>query len=261
LKPAAEIIVVKIGGRAADREDRLRELCAEMAALGSGVRFLLVHGGGSEVTRISGAMGFRSIFKDGLRQTSPEEMDVVDMVLSGKVNKGLVRLCRLCGLPAVGVSGADGGMITGRPVDGAGDGNSRTAEVDSVDCRLLELLLSGGYLPVVSPASTDREGRGMNVNADGAAFALSAGLSASSLVFLSDVPGIMEGDRILAELTAAEAKELAGRGVVSGGMVPKVAASVEALSHGVQNVIIGEYGQAGALRGLLSRKIGTRIRG
>jgi acetylglutamate kinase len=182
------------------------------------------------------------------------------MVLSGGMNKRLVRLCRLCGLPAVGVSGADGTII-GRPVGGAGNANSRTAEVDSVDCRLLELLLSGGYLPVISPASTDREGRGMNVNADSAAFGLAAGLSASSLVFLSDIPGIMEEGRTLAELTAVEAKDLVNRGVVSGGMVPKVAASVDALSRGVQNVIIGEYARAGSLTELLERKIGTRIRG
>jgi acetylglutamate kinase len=256
-----ETILVKIGGRAAGREERLRELCAEMADHHGRARFLLVHGGGAEVTKISEALGIRSVFKDGLRQTSPEEMEVVEMVLSGNINKKLVRLCRLCGLPAVGISGVDGGTIIGRPIGGAGNVNSRTAEIAAVDCRLLEHLLAGGYLPVISPASTDIAGRGMNVNADSAAFALSAELSSSSLVFLSDIPGIIEEGRTLAELTAAEAKGLIDRGVISGGMIPKVAASIDALSRGVQNVIIGEYGQAGALTGLLERKNGTRIRG
>jgi acetylglutamate kinase len=250
-------VLVKLGGRAADREECLRELFAEMAALSDRFRFLLVHGGGAEVTRLSRSLGIEAVFKDGVRQTSPDEMDIVEMVLSGKVNKRLVRLCRGSGLNAVGVSGPDGGIFTGRLLDP----ESRTAEVDAIDRGLLDLLLENGYLPVISPTSMDGEGRGVNINADAVAFRLASELVSFSLVFLSDIPGIMMDGKLIPEISAAEGQDLIGRGVITGGMIPKVHSSLEAIQRGVEHVIIGQYEKQGALQSLLEGKMGTRIRG
>jgi acetylglutamate kinase len=248
-------IVVKIGGRAAEREESLRGLGAEMASLAEEHRFLLVHGGGAEVTAVSRRLGIEAVFENGVRQTTPEEMDIVDMVLAGKVNTNLVRLLRTCGLDAVGIGGPDGGTFSGRPLGPS----TRTAEVDDVDSRLLETLLDAGYLPVISSVSMDAAGRGLNINADSVAFALAAHLAADSMVFLSDIPGILRDGQVLARLTAGQAKGLVESGVVSGGMIPKVSASLEALSRGVQNLIIGQYEGAGSLQALLRGRQGTRI--
>ena len=251
-------IVIRIGGKAAEKEESLAALCDEMLTLSENHRFLLVHGGGAEVTALSRKLGIEPVFRDGIRQTTPEEMDIVDMVLGGKVNKRLVRLLRTRGLDAVGLSGADGGVVKGVPVGGTGAGN-HTGEVASIDTRLLELLLDNGFLPVLSSVSMDEEGKGLNINADAAAFATAAHLQAAALVFFSDIPGVLRDGSILQALSSAEAKDLIARGVVTGGMIPKVTASLDALERGVQKVIIGQYEERGSLARLLEGKQGTRL--
>jgi acetylglutamate kinase len=253
---SAGTVVLKVGGRAAERDEGLLGIASEMAALARGQRFVLVHGGGAEVTAVSKRLGIEAVFSAGVRQTSAEEMDIVDMVLAGKVNTRVVRLLRTRGLDAVGVSGPDGGTFTGKAIGP----QTRTAEVDAIDTRLLELLLGAGFVPVVSSVSTDGDGRGLNINADSVAFALAARLAASAMVFLSDIPGILRDGAVVRELAAAEAQGLVASGVVSGGMIPKVSASVEALARGVQNVIIGQYEGPGSCAGLLAGRLGTRIR-
>jgi acetylglutamate kinase len=248
-------IVVKIGGRAAEKQQDLQALAREMASLAPGHRFLLVHGGGAEVTAVSKRLGIEAVFENGVRQTSAEEMDIVDMVLAGSVNKRLVRLLRACGLDAVGLGGPDGGTFSGRALSPS----TRTAEVDRIDSRLLETLLDAGYLPVISSVSMDADGRGLNINADSVAFALAAHLAADAMVFLSDIPGVLRGSEVLARLTPAEAGSLVDSGVVTGGMIPKVTASLEAISRGVKTVIIGQYEGTGSLRALLEGGRGTRI--
>jgi acetylglutamate kinase len=253
-------VIVKIGGKAAENTERLRELCAEMAGLSARFRFIIVHGGGAEVTVLSRKLGMEAVFNNGVRQTSAAEMDVVDMVLCGKVNKHLVRLCRSCGLDAVGLSGSDGALFIGRPMNGA-PSESRTGEVAAVQPRLLELLLREGFLPVISPTSMDERGRGLNINADEAAFALACALSADSLVFLSDIPGILRDGKVIDRLAGSQTRECIDSGVISGGMIPKATASVQAIGSGVANVIIGQYDHEGALSDLLEGKVGTRICG
>jgi acetylglutamate kinase len=253
---SAGTVVLKVGGRAAERDEGLLGIASEMAALAGGQRFVLVHGGGAEVTAVSKRLGIEAVFSAGVRQTSAEEMDIVDMVLAGKVNTRVVRLLRTRGLDAVGVSGPDGGTFTGKAIGP----QTRTAEVDAIDTRLLELLLGAGFVPVVSSVSTDGDGRGLNINADSVAFALAARLAASAMVFLSDIPGILRDGAVVRELAAAEAQGLVASGVISGGMIPKVSASVEALARGVQNVIIGQYEGPSSLAGLLAGRLGTRIR-
>ncbi|MGA2481333.1 MAG: acetylglutamate kinase [Spirochaetia bacterium] len=254
------IIVIKIGGKAAEKEESLGALCDEMLELSRENRFLLVHGGGAEVTALSKKLGIEPVFKDGIRQTTPEEMDIVDMVLAGKVNKRLVRLLRARGLDAVGLSGADGGIVTGVPLGvPAGKAANRTGEVASIDERLLELLLGSGFLPVLSSVSSSTEGLGLNINADSLAFGIAAHLKAAALVFFSDIPGILCDGSVLQAPSAAEARELISRGVITGGMIPKVTASLDALERGVQKVIIGQYESRGSLARLMEGKQGTRL--
>jgi len=253
-------VLVKIGGTAAEKKSAIASLAAEIGTLSAEHRFLIVHGGGAEVTALSKRLGIESVFVQGLRQTSEAEMDVVEMVLSGKVNKALVRSLRMCGLNAVGVSGTDGGIISGFSIGNLPDGaRSRTGEVSGADGRLVSLLLDNGYLPVVSPPAMDAEGLALNINADTAAFSLAVALSCSALVFLSDIPGIISDGTVIHELTTAEARALCARGVITGGMLPKVTASVDAIGRGVETVIIGQYEEQGSLSALLEGKKGTRI--
>lgn len=253
-------IVIKIGGKAAEQTAELAALCDEMRVLSGEHQVVLVHGGGAEVTAVSRRLGIEAVFHDGVRVTSPEEMDIVDMVLAGKVNKQLVRLLRTRGVNAVGLSGSDGGIFTGRAVSAVqGSVQTRTGEITAADGKLLLILLSNGYLPVISSTSMDAEGRGLNVNADAAALALAACMGASALVFLSDIPGILSEGSIVQALSADEARALIAKGVIKGGMIPKVTASLEAMNGGVQKVIIGQYEGAGSLGRLLEGKQGTRL--
>ena len=256
-------IVIKIGGKAAEQTAELAALCNEMRVLSREHRLILVHGGGAEVTAVSRRLGIEAVFHDGVRVTSPEEMDIVDMVLAGKINKQLVRLLRTRGVNAVGLSGSDGGIFTGRAVRAGsvvqGSAQTRTGEITATDDQLLVLLLSNGYLPVISSTSMDAEGQGLNINADAAAFGMAARMGASALVFLSDIPGILSEGSIVQALSAEEARGLIAKGVIKGGMIPKVTASLEAMNGGVQKVIIGQYEGAGSLGRLLEGKQGTRL--
>jgi acetylglutamate kinase len=250
-----DTVLVKIGGKAAEREEDLAALCDEMRAMEAAHRFVLVHGGGAEVSATSRRLGIEPVIRDGVRQTTAEEMDIVDMVLRGKVNSSLVRLLGIRGIAAVGLGGSDGGTFTGEPVSAG----TRTGEVRRIDERLLSLLLANGYLPVLCSTSMDGDGRGLNINADAVAFSLAAHLGASALVFLSDIAGIMSQDSVVQSLTPAEARELISSGVISGGMLPKVSASLEAIERGVGKVIIGQYEGAGSLARLIEGRQGTRL--
>ncbi len=257
---SVKTVLVKIGGKAAEKETALACLADEMRALAGSHRFLLVHGGGAEVTALSKKLGIESVFSNGLRQTTAAEMDVVDMVLAGKVNKQIVRVFRSKGLDAVGLSGNDGGILTGKPAGTLPDGSmSRTGEAAKADGRLLSLLLDNGFLPVISSPSMDSSGLALNLNADTAAFGLAVALGCSALVFLSDIPGIISDGNVIRELSAAQAGNLSATGVITGGMLPKVSASLDAIRRGVQTVIIGQYEESGSLAGLLDGRKGTRI--
>ncbi len=158
----------------------------------------------------------------------------------------------------MGLSGSDGGIFTGAPF-GGDPSVTRTGDVTAVDPRLLELLVSNGFLPVLCSTSMDAQGRGLNINADTVAFRLAAHLSASALVFFSDIPGILSDGSVVQAVSAEEARGLISRGVISGGMVPKVLASLEAMERGVRKVIIGQYEGAGSLARLLEGKQGTQL--
>ena len=254
----ADTLVVKIGGKAAEDRQSLAALCDELAAISRDHHVVLAHGGGAEVTAVSKKFGIEAVFENGVRQTSAEEMEIVDMVLGGKVNSQLVRMLRARGLDAVGLRGSDGGTFTGQPLGGPGSA-TRTGEITRVDPRLLVLLLDAGYLPVLASTSMDSEGNGLNINADTAAFQVAARLGANVLVFLSDTPGVISDGSVVQALSETEAADLLKRGVIAGGMVPKVTASFDAMNRGVKKVIIGRYEGAGALARLLDGKEGTRL--
>jgi acetylglutamate kinase len=251
-------IVLKIGGRASESREGIVALSEEMRELSRENRLVMVHGGGPEVTAVSKRFGIEAVFHNGIRQTSVEEMDIVDMVLAGKVNTHLVRLMRSRGLDAVGLSGADGGIISAERAGGP-KSLTRTGDVTGVNPRLLELLLDNGFIPVVASPSMDAAGNGLNINADTVAFRIAAQLSAWALLFFSDTPGILSDGSVVQALSAPEAKELIASGVIAGGMVPKVSASLEAMEHGVGRVIIGQYDSPGSLTRLIEGKQGTRI--
>ena len=194
-------VLIKIGGRAASDEAALAALAEEMHSLRDTYSFFFVHGGGAEVTKVSAVFGLEAIFENGVRRTTPAEMDIVDMVLGGKMNKYIVRLFATKGLQAVGISGADGAIFTGEAV---AEG-SRTGRVTAADPKLLNLLSEGGFVPVISSVSMDKAGTALNINADEAALAVAAALNVDDLIFISDIPGILKGDGIIRELTPPEA--------------------------------------------------------
>lgn len=234
----------------------MNELVGDIRTLSNDIRFIVVHGGGAEVTKISEQLGYSPTFEDGIRMTSPEEMDVVDMVLSGKMNKALVRRFAAAGIRAAGVSGSDGALFTGTPINPA----TRTGTVDRVDCSILELLIAGGFLPIVASTSMTGEGVALNVNADEAAFAIAAALPADLLVFLSDTPGILTADgALIPRLDERLVAERITDKTITGGMIPKVRASIDALRAGTGGIVVGRFSSSGDLRKLLDGSIGTRV--
>jgi len=254
---AKSVIVIKIGGRPATDDAGQRLFAAELSAALSRHRIVVVHGGGAEVSRVSRLFGLDPVFKDGIRMTTPEEMDVVDMVLAGKVNKEIVRRFHSCGVPAFGLSGADGPLFTGTSVEQVS--TNRTAHVKTVDPRPLELLLEGGYVPVVASVSQDADGWGLNVNADEAALETAVALKAGKLIYLSDIPGIQIGGKTAERLDERQIEQAIAAEGITGGMIPKARSSVAALKRGVSEIVIGEYRSEGDLAKLLSGGAGTHI--
>ncbi|MFP4425733.1 MAG: acetylglutamate kinase [Spirochaetaceae bacterium] len=282
--------VVKIGGRAAAEEETVLELAREIRELEKGAlpgaggrlgsaagshrpaagshrptagshrpatRHLLVHGGGDELSTLMERYGYTPTFRDGIRQTREEEMPLVDMALAGRMNTLMVRLFGRVGLNPVGLSAQDGGMVVGRPVVMADGTASRTGSVAGADGTLPTRLLEAGFTPVVSPVSRDETWRGLNINADEIALAVAEAIEARALIFISDIPGILDGNRVIERLTAAEAEKAIASGTISGGMIPKVRSSLAALKRGVGSITIGEYREPGDLEALSLGKKGT----
>ena len=252
-------VIVKLGGAAALHQHHVDALVADMRGIASGR--LLVHGGGAEVSSLSAALGLNPVFSNGIRMTSDAEMDVVEMVLSGTANKRLVRRFIAGGIPAVGISGADGGIVIGSRINDASGSPTRTAVVERVDTRLIDHLWNGGFMPIVSSPSTDPAGEAVNINADDVAFAIAEAVRAEALVFLSDVPGVLIEGEPLPVLTPAEVQQHLESGTITGGMIPKVRNALTAVSRGVKRVVIGAFEQKGDLARLLAGSTGTTIKG
>ena len=228
--------VVKVGGRAQSDPALIGTIASAVEA---GDSVCLVHGGGDEVSALQRRLGMEPKFIGGRRVTSEADLEIVRMVLSGTTNKRLVAQMVTAGIRAVGVSGEDAGMFRAEIVDPQ---MGRVGERVAVDESLIEHLLSGGYVPIVSPLARDAAepdgGRGLNVNGDDAAAALAVAVRADDLVFVADVPGVLDGDVLIASLECADAKKLIARGVITGGMAAKLEAAEHAIRGGVKTVRI-----------------------
>lgn len=255
----APIVAVKIGGSMAEDRKCLSELAIDLVELQrSGAKVALVHGGGKDINRNLQWLGQEPCFVDGLRRTDEAAMDMVEMTLSGRVNKLLVRLLLAAGGKAAGVSGVDGGLLRATPLrdDGA---LGQVGSVTSCDPTLVRALWDAGFLPVVSPVSLGADGAAWNVNADDAASALARAIGASSLVFVSDVPGVLRDGARIPRLDIGEIESLITAGVASGGMIPKLRGCAATVVAGVGSVSISGWSGPGSIRQILSGAAGTRI--
>ena len=239
--------VYKLGGPALEDPALLPPLARELS--GSAEPAVLVHGGGRHVERLLRALNIESRFVDGRRETSPEAMDVVEMVLSGVVNKSIVAGLGVAGVRAIGLSGRDAALLTATPEPGLG----RVGIPARVDARVLHALLAAGFTPVVSPVSTGPSGESLNVNADEVALAVAQAVGARRLVFFSDVDGVRVDGQPVDVLEAARIDQLVADGTITAGMAMKVGAAVAAARAGVPEVWV-----AGKAR-LTGGFAGTRI--
>jgi len=224
--------VYKLGGPALEDAELLPALAEELRRARG--RVLVVHGGGRHVERELKARGLESRFVGGRRETSAEAMEVVEMILSGVVNKGLAAGLTAAGLPAIGLSGRDAGLLRARVQPGLG----RVGRPESVDARVLEAAWEAGLVPVVSPVSQGEDGGALNVNADEAALALAVALRADALVYLSDVDGVRLDAHPVASLGADEVRHHVAQGAITGGMAMKVDTALQAVAAGVPEVIV-----------------------
>lgn len=228
--------VVKLGGSTLSNGEWLASFAAAVAAAPS--ELLIVHGGGPDVTELSARLGLETRWADGRRVTTPEALEVVVMVLSGRTNKRLVRELAAAGVDAFGLSGEDGGLLRGRVIEGGRLG--RVGQVDRVRVEILDRLLAEGHVPVISPITRADDGEALNVNADDAASAIATGVGAAELLFVTNVPGVLlpDGTR-LETIDGARAAGLLEDGIARDGMAVKVRAALRALEIGVPRVRIG----------------------
>ena len=235
---SVSLCVVKIGGRPQSDSGLPDRVAAAWRARPGAL--VIVHGGGDEISALQRVFETTPRFVDGRRVTSEQDIETLRMALSGAANKRLVARLRAVGVPALGLSGEDAGLLMARPMD-----PGRFGEVGSperVDVALLRHLLAGGVLPVLSPlaASSDQPGRALNVNGDDAAAAIAAATSADELLLVADVPGVLSGGAVVPTLSRREAEGLMADGTASGGMRAKIEAALAALDGGVSRVRIGD---------------------
>ena len=262
-------IVVKFGGNAmADRE--LKTLFARDVVLLKlvGMNPVVVHGGGPQIEQVLARMGKKGEFIQGMRVTDAETMDVVEMVLGGQVNKEVVELINQAGGKAVGLTGQDGACIRARKMvlpsneNGAID-LGQVGEIESIDPGIISTLEHGGFIPVVAPIGTGADGLTYNINADLVAGKLAEVLRAEKLVVLTNTPGVLDKDgKLLSGLTPRKIDDLVAKGVISGGMLPKIGSVLDAARAGVRSchIIDGRVPHALLLELLTDEGVGTLIR-
>ena len=235
-----KIVVVKYGGNAMVSEELREQVMEDIVLLWLvGVRVVLVHGGGPEISEMMSRLGKKPEFVDGLRVTDQETVDIVQMVLAGKVNKTLVKLLEVKGGKAMGISGMDGGLI---------EAKMKRAElgyvgsITGVNIEPVMDLLEKGYIPVISTLGCDREGNTYNINGDTAAAYIAGALGAERLIMMTDIAGVLRNKNdpstLIPELTIGEAIKLFEQNVIAGGMIPKVECCIDAIHRGVERVII-----------------------
>jgi len=235
-----------------------------------GINPVIVHGGGPQIGNMLKKLKIDSEFKEGLRVTDEVTMDVVEMVLVGKVNKEIVNLINLMGGNAVGLSGKDGWFIRARKLEMVISKKDappeiidlgRVGEVVKIQSDLITTLEERGFIPVIAPVGVDEEGTTYNINADDVAAAVACALKAKRLILLTDVPGIMSKGELISSITRKEALEAISRGIITGGMIPKVKCCIEALEEGVEktHIIDGRIENSIILELFTKAGIGTEI--
>lgn len=261
---AGRTVVVKYGGAAMKDSTLKDKVIRDIVFLSCvGLRPVVVHGGGPEINSWLAKLKIEPQFKDGLRVTDADTMDVVEMVLVGRVNKELVALINQAGGLAVGLCGKDGNLIGARPLGKEGVGF--VGEVNRVDTKVIETLVTNGYIPVISSVAADESGQAHNINADTVAGEIAAALGAEKLILLTDTPGILrdykDPSSLIARVDIQQARELIQAGTVGGGMIPKVQCCVRSLAQGVRaaHIIDGRIPHAILLEIFTDEGIGSMI--
>ena len=235
-----KILVVKYGGNAMINQTLKEQVMEDVVLLHLiGVKVVLVHGGGPEISEMMNKLGKQPQFVDGLRVTDKETVDIVQMVLAGKINKSLVNYLEMKGGKAMGVSGMDGKLIEAKMKD---ERLGYVGEITNVNIGCVNDLLEKGYIPVISTVGCDDQGNVYNINGDTAAARIAGALGAERLIMMTDIAGILKDkddvSTLIPEITISQAKQLFTDGVISGGMIPKVNCCIDAIGHGVKKVII-----------------------
>ncbi len=237
-----KIVVIKYGGNAMINEELKQQVMEDIALLWLiGVKVVLIHGGGPEISQTMAKLGKQAVFVDGLRVTDKETVDIVQMVLAGKINKTLVNLLQMKGGHAVGLSGIDGGIIEAKMKNEA---LGYVGEITKIRTQPIMDLLEKHYIPVISTVASDRQGNTYNINGDTAAAYIAGALQAKRLIMMTDIDGILrdkdDPTTLIRKLTVSEAKGLYEEGIISGGMIPKVDCCIEAIEKGVKTVVIND---------------------
>lgn len=235
-----KIVVVKYGGNAMINEQLKQQVTEDIVLLHLvGIKVVLVHGGGPEINRVMESVGKKPEFVDGLRVTDKETVDIVQMVLAGKVNKSLVSLMQTKGGKAMGISGMDGGLIEAKMKNPS---LGYVGSITDVNIEPVKDLLNMGYIPVISTLGCDKEGNTYNINGDTAAAYIAGALEAERLIMMTDIAGVLrdkdDPKTLIPQLSIDEAVELFRGGVISGGMIPKVDCCIDAINRGVKKAII-----------------------
>ena len=258
-------VVIKYGGNAMVNEHLKEQVMEDIVLLWLiGVKVVLVHGGGPEISDLMARLGKVPEFVDGLRVTDKETVDIVQMVLAGKVNKSLVSHLESKGGNAMGISGIDGGLIKAtikNPKLGF------VGNITGINITPVEDLLKNGYIPVISTVASDNEGNVYNINGDTAAARIAGALGAERLIMMTDIAGLLKDkddpSTLIPHVTIEEAEELKKQGVISGGMIPKIDCCIDAISHGVKNVVImdGRVPHSILMEILTNEGAGTMVKG
>jgi acetylglutamate kinase len=265
-------IVVKFGGNAMTDDELKRGFARDVVLLKLvGMNPVVVHGGGPQIEQVLARLGKKGEFVQGMRVTDAETMDVVEMVLGGQVNKEVVELINQAGGKAVGLTGQDGAFVRARkmllPVEGNDKNGTidlgHVGEIEAIDPSVIETLEQGGFIPVVAPIGTGSDGTTYNINADLVAGKLAEVLRAEKLIVLTNTPGVLDKDgKLLSGLTPRRIDDLVAKGVISGGMLPKIGSVLDAARAGVKSchIIDGRVPHALLLEVLTDQGVGTLIR-
>lgn len=264
---AGKTVVIKYGGNAMTDPKQIRTVFEDIVLLKYvGVNPIVVHGGGPMINQLLAALNIKSEFYQGLRITDAQTMNIVEMVLTGNVNKGIVTQINRLGGKAIGLSGKDGNLIEAKkiaPVNGVDYGH--VGEITNINGEILRLLTQDQYIPIIAPIGSDKDGNTYNINADHVAGEIAATLKAEKLIFLTDTDGVRrdpdDPDSVIPVLSVSETRELITDGVIWGGMIPKVQGCVEAISMGVKrtHIINGMIDHPLLLEIFTDKGIGTMV--